>query len=250
MEKLKILAIGGSPKKGNTYSVLNEIKDSFPDIDFNLLMLKDVNLEQCKGCYTCVRIGEEKCPLKDDRDMILDEILKADGVIFASPVYVNSATSLMKNFIERLGYIGHRPRFYDKFAMVIAVCGMFGAKETNKFMDDIFTSFGFSVVSSLELQVATKSEKEKIYNHEKIIEAFDKFITRIEKGEINTPTLGQVTRFYLFKSLSNLIPDYFKADHEYYKDKPKFPFDIDASLRKEAKWSAKKTINEFVAVHV
>ena len=250
MKKMKILAIGGSPKKGNTYSVLNEIKENYPDIDYNLLMLKDVNLEHCKGCYTCVRFGEEKCPLKDDRDMILKEILDSDGVIFATPVYVNSATSLMKNFIERFGYEGHRPRFYDKFAMLIAVCGMFGAKETNKFMDDIFTSFGFSVVSSLELSVATKSEKEKKYNHEKIIEAFNKFITKIEKGERNAPELGQVTRFYLFKSLANMIPDYFKADHEYYKEKSSFPFEIDAALRKEAKRNAKKAINEFVANHV
>jgi multimeric flavodoxin WrbA len=250
MKKMKILAIGGSPKKGNTYSVLNEIKESYPDIDFNLLMLKDVNLEYCKGCYTCVRFGEDKCPLKDDRDMIIKEILDSDGVIFASPVYVNSATSLMKNFIERLGYEGHRPRFYDKFAMLIAVCGMFGARETNKFMDDIFTSFGFSVVASLELSVATKSEKEKTYNHEKIIEAFNKFITKIEKGEITKPTLGQVTRFYLFKSLSNMIPDYFKADNEYYREKSRFPFEIDADMRKQAKRDAKKAINEFVATHV
>ena len=134
--------------------------------------------------------------------------------------------------------------------MLIAVCGMFGAKEANNYMDDIFTSFGFSVVSSLGLQVAIKSEKEKTYNHEKIIEAFNKFITKIEKGEINPPTLGQVTRFYLFKSLSNMIPDYFKADHEYYKEKSRFPFEIDALLRKEAKRSAKKAVNEFIEIHV
>lgn len=34
---MKIIAICGSPRKGNTYSVLNVIKESFPDIDYKLL---------------------------------------------------------------------------------------------------------------------------------------------------------------------------------------------------------------------
>ena len=41
---MKILAICGSPKKGNTYSALNFIKEKYPDIDFKIMMLKDVNL--------------------------------------------------------------------------------------------------------------------------------------------------------------------------------------------------------------
>lgn len=63
---MKILAICGSPRKGNTYSALKTIQDSFPDIDFELLMLKDLHFELCKGCYACVLRGEEKCPTKDD----------------------------------------------------------------------------------------------------------------------------------------------------------------------------------------
>ena len=43
MVKMKIVAICGSPRKGNTYSVLDNIKESFPDIDFKILMLKDLN---------------------------------------------------------------------------------------------------------------------------------------------------------------------------------------------------------------
>ena len=108
---MKILAICGSPHRGNCYSVLNTIKEDYPNIDYKLLMLSEVNLEQCRGCYVCVLRGEENCPRKDDRDMIIKEILDADGIVFASPVYVNHATALMKNFMERLGYEGHRPRF-------------------------------------------------------------------------------------------------------------------------------------------
>ena len=247
---MKILAIGGSPKKGNTHSVLNKIKDDNPDIDVKLLMLNKVNLELCRGCYTCVRLGEDKCPLKDDRDMIINEMFDADGVIFASQVYVNHATALMKNFMERLGYEAHRPRFYDKFAMVVAVCGMFGSKETNQIMNNIFTSFGFNVISSLELQISTETEKERVYNHDKISDAFKKFVAGIKKGERNKPTMGQIIRFYLFKSLSRMLKEYFKADYEYYKLNRNFPLDISPSEKEEAKETVKNMLDEYVKVHI
>jgi multimeric flavodoxin WrbA len=164
-------------------------------------------------------------------------------------VYVNHATALMKNFMERLGYEAHRPRFYDKYAMVISVCAMFGAKETNKYMYDIFTSFGFNVVSSLELQIATKSEKEKIYNHDLITKAFDTFVANINKGQKNKISLGQLVRFNLFKLISEHNKGRFKADYEYYKDKTAIPYNgnIGFFKTKFAKLIALKTLKNFMA---
>jgi len=245
---MKILAICGSPHRGNCYSVLTTIKEDYPNIDYKLLMLNELNLERCRGCYVCVLRGEENCPLKDDRDMIIKEILDADGIVFASPVHVNHITALMKEFIGRLSYEAHRPRFYDKYAMVMAVCGMFGAKEANEYMNGIFTTYGFSVVSSLELQIATNSEKEKIYNHQKTIKAFDTFITRIKKGQRNTPTMGQMIRFNIFKSISELNKEHFKADYQYYKDKNDFPCDGKINFFKKmlAKRITRKMIRNFM----
>ena len=157
----------------------------------------------------------------------------------------------MKIFFERTGYEGHRPRFYDKFAMTIAVCGMFGAEETNKYMSDILTSYGFDVVSSLELQIATKSEKETLYNHKLIVEAFDAFSDKVEKGERSRPPMGQLVRFNLFKLISEHQQDYFKADYLYYKDKTDFPYDgkINFFKKKLAYIKAGKTLNDFMKVH-
>ena len=50
-------------------------------------MLSDYNLEICKGCKLCLDQGEEFCPLKDDRDQLIQKIIDSDGVIFASPNY-------------------------------------------------------------------------------------------------------------------------------------------------------------------
>ncbi len=250
MEKngLKILAICSSPHKGSTYSVLNAIKEDYPNIDYKILMLNDLDFKLCRGCYACVLKGEKYCPLKDDRDMIIEEISGADGTIFASPVYVNQATALMKNLMERLGYLAHRPRFFDKFAMVMATCGMFGATETNNTMAGIFTAFGFHVVTSLELQCPTKSEKEIKYNREKTKKAMDMFITKIKSGERKPPTVSQLTRFNIFKSISSMIKEEFEADYQYYQENPKFPtdFEISSEDRKMAKQNARKMIGDLM----
>jgi multimeric flavodoxin WrbA len=154
----------------------------------------------------------------------------------------------MKSLMERLSYEAHRPRFYDKYAMVIAVCAMFGAKETNEFMSGRFASFGFNVISSLELQVATKSEKETTCNRGKIADAFDKFIAGIENGRRTAPPLDQLVRFNLFKSISEMNKERFAADYEYYKDKADIPYDGKISPLKKmlARWVAKKTVREFL----
>ena len=245
---MKILAIGGSPHKGNLYSVLNNIHEDHPDIDYKLLALSEVNLESCKGCYMCVLRGAEFCPLKDDRDMILEEIKAADGIIFASSVHVNNITAIMKNFITRFGYEGHRPRFIDKYAMVMSVCGMFGSKDANEYMDGMFSQFGFNVVTALELQVGTKSEKENAYNREKANEAFNDFITRIKNKQPNKPSMGQVIRFHIFKTISESYKEHFIADYEYYKDKTEIVSDVKVGFlkRKLAKILALKTLGDYM----
>jgi multimeric flavodoxin WrbA len=180
--------------------------------------------------------------------MILDEMLSADGVLFESPVYVNTITSIMKNFIERVGYISHRPIFHDKFAMLMAVCGGFGADEANRYMDDIFSSFGFNIVSSVELRIGTKSEREKTYNRGLTTATFDTLISRIEKGERNSPSLRQLIMFEIFKLLAEKFPDTYQADYEYYKDKPEFPYDGKISFFKKvmAKRIAKSSVKEMM----
>ena len=62
-KKMKIVAINASPHKGNTLSVLNEIKETYKEIDFKILSLNRLNFQMCKGCYSCVRFGADKCPI-------------------------------------------------------------------------------------------------------------------------------------------------------------------------------------------
>ena len=247
---MKIVAICGSPKKGNCYWALNLIRENHPDIDFKLIMLNEVNLEPCKGCYLCIAQGEELCPLKDDRDMIIEEIAAADGIILASPVHVNHISTLMKHFINRIGFLAHRPRYFEKYAMVMAIGGGFGADEANKYMSGMFSVFGLNIASSLELYMHSKEERENPYNQKMAINAANKLIDAINKGQgkLPEPTMLKLIYFNIFKAISELEKDYMKADYEFYKDKADYIYDtkINPFKRMMAKRIAKREIAKMV----
>ncbi|MEI6126752.1 MAG: flavodoxin family protein [Pseudomonadota bacterium] len=71
-------------------------------------------IKYCMGCGTCYHKSPElqigTCPLKDDVASILKDYVRADGYIFASPVYDMYITALMKTFYERKIALTYRPK--------------------------------------------------------------------------------------------------------------------------------------------
>jgi hypothetical protein len=111
--------------------------------------------------------------------------------------------------------------------MSIATCSGYGAEEAIKYMDKMLSVFGFNLVSALELHFrpGKMPEKNKIQNQEKTIEAFDKFIARIEKGGKDKPHLDMLVPFNIFKYVSEIDKENMKADYEYYKDKTDYYYE-------------------------
>ncbi len=116
---MKLLAICGSPRKGNSYKALDSIRESIPQTDLEIIQLKDLSFDMCRGCYGCVLKGEEKCPIKDEKGLIFQKMMEADGLILVSPVYSHMVSAPMKNFFDRFAYLAHSPQFFNKFAMSI-----------------------------------------------------------------------------------------------------------------------------------
>jgi len=85
---------------------------------FDLIKL---NIKYCRGCSTCYLNNPEltigKCPIKDDVTAIMEDYVKADGYIFATPVYGAHVTALMKTFLERKIMLTYKaPDAYGKLA--------------------------------------------------------------------------------------------------------------------------------------
>ena len=74
------------------------------------------------------------------------------------------------------------------------------------------------------------SEKRKVDNQKKTIKAFDAFTDRIKKNERDKPSKDLVIVFNIFKTVSELCKDVYKADYEYYKEKTDYYYDTKISF--------------------
>ena len=64
-----------------------------------LISLKTNRVTSCLGCNYCQIHGE--CIMKDKLNEILDKVIDADVLVFASPTYYYSVSGTLKNFIDR-----------------------------------------------------------------------------------------------------------------------------------------------------
>lgn len=103
---MKILAVQGSPKgsKGNTDVMLQEFLRGAQSAgaETETIYLNKVSVKHCTGCYGCWVKTPGKCVLKDDMAMLLEKVRSCDVLVYATPVYVYSMTSLMKAFVDRM----------------------------------------------------------------------------------------------------------------------------------------------------
>lgn len=105
---MKILGFMGSPRiKGLNGKLIDSVLKGAESkgAEIKRYDLIKCNIEYCRGCFRCVHENHKlpigKCTINDDMTDILEEYHKADGYIFATPVYGVYVTALMKTFLER-----------------------------------------------------------------------------------------------------------------------------------------------------
>ena len=61
--------------------------------------LKDKTIGFCKGCLTCQKTGS--CVIRDDAGEIVEKMLHADVLVFATPIYYYEMSGQMKTMLDR-----------------------------------------------------------------------------------------------------------------------------------------------------
>ena len=103
---MKVMAISGSPRKGNTEWMLQKVLESAAahGAETELVLLRKLDIRMCKGCMTC-EVGKSGkpgvCVIKDEMEPILARMLDADALVFGTPVYFYMLSGLLKNFMDR-----------------------------------------------------------------------------------------------------------------------------------------------------
>jgi multimeric flavodoxin WrbA len=226
---MKVTAFVGSARKKHTYhatELFMKNLQSFGDIDCEIVRLNDYKIEICRGCKLCLDKGEELCPIKDDRDRLIEKIVDSDGVVFASPNYSFQVSGIMKVFLDRLGFIFHRPRFFGKTFTSIVVQGVYGGKKINEYLDFVGKGLGFEVVKGCSLNsMEPMTEKEQENFDSVIYRQSRKFYSSLMKKEYPAPTLFELMVFRMARTSISLVLDESWRDYQYYRKKGWFKTD-------------------------
>lgn len=99
----KVLILSGSPRKGGNSDLLcDEFMRGAIESGNTVekIRVAEKNIGYCKACYYC-KDHNGQCVIKDDMQEVLQKIIEADVIVFASPVYFYSIDAQLKALIDR-----------------------------------------------------------------------------------------------------------------------------------------------------
>ena len=244
-----VLAIIGSPRKhGNTYHVVQEVEQRLKvlgDVQVEYLYLADAHLEFCRGCFQCLSQGEERCPIHDDRAAIEARMQAADGLIFVAPAYCMMVPALMKNLIDRLAYVFHRPRFFKQVGLMVCTSAGAGIAETLKYLA-ITQSWGLRRVVKLGVITPLYRSKDKAIAERtaKVDKAARAFYAALADPTYPSPSLSELIHFRAIRGNTHFAPSLFPADLEYYREHGwlESDFYVETRISPVKKWLADRLV--------
>lgn len=150
-----ILGINGSPRKyGNTFKLLSiaiKVAEHYGAYT-EVIHLYDYEIKPCIGCLSDIQEAcQYPCVISDDMREIYDKILKANGLIIATPVYWYAPSSQMKNFIDRITifenmiFISGKCLLEGKVAGIIAVGNDSGTIQVISNLYAVLNSMGITI---------------------------------------------------------------------------------------------------------
>ncbi len=97
---MKIVILNGSARKGNTYACVKAFSEGAGvENEIDIIEADKVDVSPCKGCGAC--ICTNGCVAKDDSNAVVDRIVAADMIVFASPIYWWGITGQLKTIIDK-----------------------------------------------------------------------------------------------------------------------------------------------------
>ena len=129
-----LLGISASPRKLGNCELF--IKDIFRRMgegwELRMVRLPEMNIKPCRACYQCL-FDQMKCPQEDDFGAVISALAEADAYVVAAPVYLLSANSSLKAFMDRgLQYYGFVDRLWGKPGVAVAIAGIEGMEGSGK----------------------------------------------------------------------------------------------------------------------
>ena len=99
----RVVVISSSPRKGgNSDTLCDEFVNGAVDAGNTAAkyFLEDIEFGSCKACYAC-KTPDRECFQDDEISIILDDMMEADVIVYATPIYYFSMCGTLKMFFDR-----------------------------------------------------------------------------------------------------------------------------------------------------
>jgi len=157
---MKITAIVGSPRgmRSRTRRLTNLLlagaEEAGAEVD--LVDLADLQIIPCTACESCSLDGT--CVFADDFSAAYDRMLDADGLVLASPVYVDNVSGQMKVFIDRLADAMHYQNLAGKYGCSVATTQVSGGDAVTGYLNHVFNYLGMTTVGEVSVALGDDPE--------------------------------------------------------------------------------------------
>jgi len=152
---MKVLAIHGSPRtlRSTTRQLARYILEGAAGAgaETEMIDLCDLRITPCTACDGCSFNGI--CVFEDDMPALVERMKEADGIIFASPVYIDNVSGQMKIFFDRLADAIHYQALAGKYGCAVASTHTSGGEEVVAYQNHVLNYL--AVVSVGGISVAT-----------------------------------------------------------------------------------------------
>jgi multimeric flavodoxin WrbA len=150
---MKILAIHGSPRavRSTTRTLAGFILKGAADAgaETEIIDLCDLRVTPCTACEGCSFNGI--CVYDDDVPILVERMRDADGIIFASPVYIDNVSGQMKVFFDRLADAIHYQLLAGKYGCSAATTHTSGGDEVVAYQNHVLNYLGVIAVGGLSV---------------------------------------------------------------------------------------------------
>ena len=187
--------------------------------EIHRVALFDENIQPCRGCRVCFDKGEAYCPQHDNFLSLRDELLKADGVVLASPVYVEDVNGTMKNWIDRMAFACHRPAFFHQCAAAITTSGSGSTSHSLNTMRNALSAWGFHINSMQKFRMGARMDDKEIEQRfeEKLYEIASGLVQCILRHDCEKPSLFSLLSFRVQQIYYRKRQDAGGIDREYWR---------------------------------
>nr|WP_294575275.1 NAD(P)H-dependent oxidoreductase [uncultured Romboutsia sp.] len=229
---MKILIIHGSPRRGNTWNIVNRVREKINkeiDVNYEIIELSKMKIPMCTGCFNCILKSEEKCPHYESIKYINNKIDWCDAMIITSPVYSLQVSGQLKNFLDHMSYNFHRPKYFNKKALIITTTAGVNAKEVSNYINEVLTFWGIN--TTYKLPIVYRDNNLEKYDKQ-IDKVLSKFIDTLKNEKLKAPTFKTVAMYNSFRSMSTTLYTKGNPDYDYWKSSElyKYPYHPDINI--------------------